>query len=158
MIDPFTYWSRIVSSLDVIGATGRRAADTVQAAHEVIASRTGMMSDAARSPFTVDHAELARMVPEKVAAFSASGNAVMQAWWTMQADYMAQAQKMSLMMMRGGPSTPAEFTDLWTRPGVNALHALEAGSRLGRDALAPVHKAATANARRLSKRAKSARS
>ncbi len=50
MLDPFTFYGRMVSAtLDMIG-TAQRVSQTMAASNEVIARRTSMMQDAARSP------------------------------------------------------------------------------------------------------------
>ena len=101
------------------------------------------------SPLTADYPELARMMPEKIEAFSAAGTAMMAAWWKMQSDYLAQTSRLASMMTSGRVMTPIEFAEQWYRSSLDALRAVESGSRLGRDMMKPIHKTATANARRL---------
>ena len=72
MIDPCAYWTRVMSAWGSVGATGERLGETATASQAVIASRTNTIGAAMRSPLSGDYAELGRMVPEKVAAFSAS--------------------------------------------------------------------------------------
>lgn len=152
MIDPFNYWGRIVSSWQAIGVTGRRMAETATASRDVIASRSATIGEAVASPATADHAELMRMVPEKVAAFSQAGEAMMREAMAMQIDYLRQAQLIGAMMMRGRPPSAAALIDLTNQSASYALRTLEAGSRLGGAAVKPIHRTATANARRLDRK------
>lgn len=118
----------------------------------MIASRTQTITEAVQSPLDGDYLELSRMVPEKLAAFSLSGNVVMQAWWKMQADWIGQAQQVRSMMMQGRLPTLNEITVAVSRSSLYALRTLEAGASASRAAVTPVHKSLTANARRLRKR------
>lgn len=151
MIDSFTYWTRVMSAWGSVGETRTRLAEIARASHDVIASRSVTIGQAMRSPLDGDYDELGRMVPEKVAAFAASGNAAMQAWWTLQAACIEQVGEVSAVLLRGRPPTLAELADLSSRSTMHGLRALETGSRMGRDVVRPVHRAATANAKRLRK-------
>lgn len=149
MIDPFTYWSRVWDGWNMIAKTGRQLAETVDASQTVIASRSNKIETAFRTPWAGDYSELSRMVPEKVAAFSLSGNVVVRAWLDAQSAWWTQAQSLGTMAARGRAPTIGEAMDLWSLWTTGSLRAFEAGARAGRDALAPVHAAATANQRRL---------
>jgi hypothetical protein len=149
MIDPFSYWTRVLASWRMAGATGTQMAQIAGASHDVIEARSDIMRDAMLSPLTGDYPELARMVPEKLEAFSAAGTAVMAAWWKAQSDYLAQTTRLSTMMTSGRIPTPMDVAEQWYRSSLDALRAVESGSRLGRDMVKPIHKTATANARRL---------
>ena len=151
MIDPWTYWARTMESWRVIGATGDMMARTAAASKDVIAARTVILQTAARSPLEADHAEIWRMTNEKAVAFSAAGEVALTAWWKAWADGAALAGKMTARSSR--VPTPFSAFDWWSEIGLGALRAAESGSRAGRDTLAPIHRAATANARRLSGRA-----
>lgn len=153
MFDIFNTWSRLMASAMAMGQTGLRAAETMGAAQQVIAARTPMINAAILSPLSGDHKELSRMVPEKVEAFSRAGSATVSAWWAAQAVWMAHMQHLGVMAMRGRAATPAELIDLGDRSTALTLQSIEAAARLGGRALAPVHSKATANARRLSRRA-----
>lgn len=152
MLDPFTFWSRAMASWQMAGDTGTKLDRTATASHDVIAARTAIMQSAISSPMTADYAELARMVPEKVAAFSSVGNVMAEAWWKAQADCLALASRTASAGMTGRLPSPIDVVQFWTDASLDGLRAMESGSRLGRDALAPIHKTATANARRLKKR------
>lgn len=149
MIDPVSYWTRMLASWRMAGSTGTQMAETVGASHDVIRARSEIMRSAFLSPLTADYPELARMMPEKVEAFSAVGTVVMAAWWKMQRDYLTQMSRLASTMTSGRVMTPIEFAEQSYRSSIDALRALESGSRLGRDMMAPIHKTATANARRL---------
>lgn len=152
MLDPFTFWTRTMSAALDIGKTGVRSAETMRASGDVIASRSATMRDAIGSPMTADYGELMRMVPEKVGAFSKAGVAIMGECWTMQGAWMAEAQHVGAMMLRGRPPTVTEMSALSSRGAAYALRSIESGAKLGRVALAPIHKTAAANARRLGRR------
>ena len=72
MFDPFSAWSRMVSAGLDMQSTWLRSAETMRASGDVIGVRTEMMRAATVAPLTGNYAELSRMVPEKVAAFSRS--------------------------------------------------------------------------------------
>ncbi len=63
-------------------------------------------------------------------------------------------QHLGAMAMRGRAPSPREFTELGERMATLGLESFEAAAELGSTALAPVHRKATANARRLNRRAK----
>ena len=150
MLDPFTTWSRMLVAGSSVADTGRRLSETLSASQEVIAKRTDMM----QSPLTADYVELGRMIPEKVEAFSKAGIAVATGWWTMQAECLAEAQHVAVLAMRGRPPSLDEWSALASRNAAHALRMMERGAALGAAALAPIHRSATGNARRLRKRAK----
>ncbi|KQS03467.1 hypothetical protein ASG11_03645 [Sphingomonas sp. Leaf357] len=151
-LDPFSYWDRMFASWRMMAATGDRVVQTAQASGAVIASRGETMRAAVSAPWSGDYAELSRMVPEKVAAFSSSGLVMMQAWVDAQAAWWDQAQSLSAMMLRGRPATPVELMAFGSTAAASGLKAMEAAARTGRDTLAPIHKAATGNARRLGRK------
>ena len=123
------------------------------ASHDVIGARSGMIRTALGSPLEADYRELARMVPEKIEAFSKAGSAIATQWWTMQADMLTQAQQLGQMALKEWPPTAAEWGAMTERTIAHGVRAFERGAALGAGAVKPVHARATANARRL-KRAK----
>jgi hypothetical protein len=151
MLDPFTTWRRMLGAASSLAATGHRMSETLSAAQEVIARRTDMM----QSPLTADYVELGRMVPEKIEAFSEAGIAVATGWWAMQAECLAEAQHVAALAMRGPPGL-VQWRTLAARNAAHALHMIERGAALGASAVAPIHRSATGNARRLRKTAKPA--
>jgi len=148
MLDPLSSWSRILGAASSVADTGRRVSETLSASQEVIAKRTDMM----QSPLTADYAELGRMVPEKIEAFSKAGIAVATEWWAMQGECLAEAQNIVAMAMRGRAPSLDEWTTLASRNAAHALRMVERGAALGASAVAPIHRSATDNARRLRKR------
>lgn len=146
MTDPFTAWSRMMSAGLEMQATWLRGFEMMQASHSVIVTRTEMMR---RVPDPSDLAELARMVPEKVEAFSRSAQAVVRDTGTIHGAWAAQMQRVGMMMLGGRIPTMAETVKLAEQSVDYALGAMTASARLGKGALAPVHRTATGNARRL---------
>lgn len=149
MPDPFTNWSRLAAAGASMTRTGMRLFETLGAANAVIAARMPIIDAAIRSPLTGDHAELALMVPEKVEAFSRAGSAAVAAWWKAQSLWMGHMQHLGGMAMRGHPPTVADITDASIKMAALAMDNVEAMARLGSTTLAPVHRKAVANARRL---------
>jgi len=150
--DPWNGWLRLMQSGLSMGQTGLRAIETLHAAGHVIAARTAIINAAILSPFTADHRELSRMVPEKVEAFSRSGMATASAWRAAQSACFGHMQHLGIMALRGRSPTTAEMVDLGERVSALTLGAAEATARLSASALAPLHSGVMANARRLSKR------
>jgi hypothetical protein len=140
----YTLWDMYSFGLE-LGATAVRAGETMLAAHSVIGSRVGTMGAAARNPITADYAELARMLPEKVEAFSRAGASLMKDVESVQAETGAQMRHVTALMTSG--KIPS-FSDMFTLSARWANITQKATGAAGR-ALQPVHAAATSNARRL---------
>ena len=149
MIDPFTSWGRIVAASFEMARTGTRMVETISASAEVIASRSVTIRSAYRSPLDADYAELGRMMPEKVDAFSQAGSAIVDAWWAMGSAWLRETQNLASVSTRQRMPTLSELTSLSNRTAAYSLAAMEAGAGLSKKALAPIHRKATANARRL---------
>ena len=132
-----------------LAQTGLRTGEAIAAAFDVMAARGEVIEAAFRSPATADHAELAMMVPEKVAAISRSGVAVMTQLVAMQTALLAEATHVGTMAMRGRLPTMGEMTELSARGTDYVLGSMERTSMLAASALAPIHSAVTGNARRL---------
>lgn len=139
MINPWTEWLRMVRA-------GTMLSETLNASHNVFGHRSKTIEDAFNNPLSADYLELSRMVSEKGTAFAASGWSMMRDWVAMQADLGAQASALGKVMMGEMPSARAAQA-MMTR-GQRLSSAAVAGSIR---AMTPVHKAATANARRLAK-------
>jgi len=138
--DPWREWQRMMRA-------GTMWSETLRAAGTVVGHRSKTIEAALSDPFAADHAELGRMVSEKGAAFGAAGASLTQDWLAMQADMSAQTAALGQMMMGQVPNMTA------------AQAMVSRGQRLGASALAssiramtPVHRTATANAKRLGKR------
>jgi hypothetical protein len=159
-------------SVSKSSATARRSANTAFKAHEtmgaaaeVIAARTEMAALAMTNPSVETTAEMNLMVAEKVAAFSEAGAAMTVGATAMAgkgaryaADEVAAAgvgmaqltacrSPLELMMVQSRLATDFFNRSMAYGIGMNALVA-----RTGDKALAPVHKAVTANSRRLKAR------
>jgi hypothetical protein len=143
--DPFAFWSSLWRSGMTMAETGGKFAEMMRAATDVVDSRTRTMAAATRNPLTADYHELGRMVPEKVEAFSASARAAADDFQALQSESLAQWQAFGQIALRGRPPTAAELARLTARSARIIDRAAQAGGK----ALAPVHKRATANAKRL---------
>lgn len=150
-IDPFIAWSGIVSAGLEMQKTWLKGFEMLPASQGVIAARSDIMRDAVAKPFDADLGELGRMMPEKVAAFSTSIAQIAQGSMAMQLAGSQQMQRASAMLLSGRVPTLAEASALASQTVSYALGAVGAGARLGKDALAPIHRTATGNARRLAK-------
>jgi hypothetical protein len=125
-----------------------RLSEVMVASGVVVAARMSVMGAAMLNPLEGDYKELGRMVPEKVAALSHSGLALLTGVGTMQRDLAAQAMDMALMMM-GGVSS-AKTLGQWTRAAnARGTRAMLWPMTAGAAAIGPVHRTVTANARRL---------
>ncbi|WP_439532517.1 hypothetical protein [Polymorphobacter sp.] len=153
MLNAFTLWIRMMDATLEMSRTGQRVSETLGASHDVIDARSGMIRTALASPLEADHVELARMVPEKIAAFSQAGTAIATQWWAIQADLLTQAHQLGTMALKGRPPTASELKAMTARNIAHGTRAIERSVALGAGAVKPVHARATSNARRL-KRAK----
>jgi hypothetical protein len=138
------YWPRQSVGTDMFRA-GVKLMETAAASMQVVEHRTGLMRAAAADPLTGDYAELSLMVPEKVAAFSEAGVRLGQGWIAAQAEMVAEAQRIGAMMLSGRPPSAKALQAMHKRGARSAARSLAAAG----EALAPIHKAATGNARRL---------
>jgi len=136
-MDPWRDWQRMMRA-------GTMWNETLNAAQAVVGHRSRTIERALSNPFAADHAELGRMVSEKSSAFGAAGASLARDVLTMQADLSAQAAALGRMMMGQLPTSRATQA-MVSRSQRLASAALVSSIR----ALTPVHKAATANARRL---------
>lgn len=152
MFDVFDSWSRMMAVSLSAWKTGARAFETSDAAGKVIAARVPMINMAIWSPLNGDYAELGRMVPEKVEAFSQGGSAAVSAWWKAQAMWMAHLQYLGVMAITARPPMLFELADWGTRTADLTVKSLEAAARMGAGSLGPVHSKATSNARRLTRK------
>jgi hypothetical protein len=130
-----------------MAATALRAGETMLAANAVIGSRVGTMRTAAWNPVAADYAELARMVPEKVEAFSRAGASLMKDGEALHEQLGVQIRHLTAMLTSG--KIPS-YSDIFTLTARWASITQSATGAAGR-ALLPVHAAATGNAKRLRK-------
>ena len=153
MIDPFTFWFRTVSAALDMMATAQRGTEMLDASHHVMAKRTAMMNDAARSPLHGNYAELNRMVPEKIEAFGKASTAMAGDWWAMQSELIAQFRHAAAMATKGRLPTFSELTGFSSRNAMLSLRIFEHASAMGDKGMRPLHASAMANARRLKRSA-----
>jgi hypothetical protein len=150
------------NTMAAAGANARKSSRLALAAGQVIAKRLALGAAAMVDPLAADHAEFARIIPEKALAFSETGmiwlqrsGAVAEQMGRFAASEMAIVAKAAADI--AGCRTPAgviaaqsRFATAWFARALSRSIAL--GSLAMRSqgaAIAPMHKAATANARRL---------
>jgi sensor domain CHASE-containing protein len=156
--------TNLLHAMTLGGDNLRSSGEMAMAAGQVIAHRMGLGVSAMVAPGDADHAEFARMVPEKLEAFTHSGTALLrrsgktgEALLRYSAAEMAAASQALLALSTARSPTalalaPMQYAQGWFDRALRqcmslGLHALHAQSA----ALAPIHRAATQNAARLSK-------
>jgi hypothetical protein len=72
---PFSDLRRLGTAMSVAGTNIRKTHELLEAASHVVAKRVTLGAAAMINPANGDHAEFARMVPEKTKAFSEAGSA-----------------------------------------------------------------------------------
>jgi hypothetical protein len=115
----------------------------------VIAERVGMMAEVARDPIGADYGEFDRMISEKIVAFTASGAALSNEWWESQRKLGSFLFDLGGAMMSRRPPNGVE---LFERASRHNTAAAESAVRAAGSALAPLHRSARANARRLTRK------
>lgn len=150
-MNPFALW------LDVAA----RTQEMLTASGQVIHVRVGRMAKAGALPSLDDQREFMRMGSEKVDAFSRSAQQWSQAFTPAMQTLALQAWQAWFAILSGawgvaGSRTPAQamqrhgqLVRTVMRRAPTLQHATDAAARLTGRALAPVHRTATANARRL---------
>jgi hypothetical protein len=124
-------------------------AELALASLRVVNARTPMIARALSDPMRGDYAELTRMVSEKPLAFAQGAAAGGPAWLAMAAEsnrYLAQAWKTPTYGVAPALSASLGAFAFWGRM-------MSLGVAWQSAMLAPVHAAATANARRLDAKA-----
>jgi hypothetical protein len=156
--NPFLLWSTL----------GWKTLQMSAAAAQVIAMRTTRMAAHGPNPNAADRREMHRMGAEKVDAFSRAGLALATGAVPLMAGMAQQAWKTGLELAaastrlaasRSLPQTLASqrrLADTLMRGAAATSQgaASKETARLAHRALAPVHRKATANARRLAKKAR----
>ena len=142
-------------------STGQAAA-LAQAAGTVIAKRTALGLAAIADPWRADHAELARIVPEKAIAFSHSATIIMQFSGDLAQRITRFAMNESMLATRAAGELAGcrdvaavaalqnRFAMAWFSRAVS--HTIAVASLMTQAqaaSMAPVHRAATRNSRRL---------
>lgn len=146
---PLGYWMGLWSSGVTMARSGFAFSEMMSASATVVDSRSRSILDAARDPLNGDYAELGEMVTEKIEAFSQAGAAAMNDVRGMQADVFDNWHQLVAIATGSRLMSPNEFGAWATR----STRMIDRAANAGGKALAPIHKKATANARRL-KRAK----
>lgn len=142
-------WGELMkAALDLV-QTSVRTSEMLTASRTVIASRMGSMAGAVRNPWGEDHVELARIIPEKVTASSDAAMAIMNLWAAMALQASRHIEHVSSTFRGGRYLTVSELAALSTRTATLSTSLMALGLTAGGVALAPIHKEATANARRL---------
>lgn len=121
-----------------------RLLETAVATQSVLAQRLPMLSDAVCNPAAADRRELSLMVSEKVDAFGRAQRSVARTGVTARKTAQRNAEAMS-DLAAGGFVGAAAWTAIFERNMALAAALMT----LPMQALAPVHAAVTANARRL---------
>lgn len=138
-------WSDMWTSGMNLTAAGLKFGEMMGASAHVFGSRCGSIAEAARNPVGGDYAELGRMVPEKVDAFSRAGRSALADLYAIHTDAVANWMQLGTIMAAGRLPTSAEAARMTGRSSrLGSRAAASAGK-----ALAPVHRRATANAKRL---------
>lgn len=140
MINPWIEWQKMVRA-------GTMMSETFSATQAVVEHRTRTIETAMSDPLHADMVELGTMVSEKSAAFGAAGLSLSNDWFAMQRDWAAQMNDLSALMLGRMPG-PARAQAMMTRGQRLGSAALASGVR----AMTPIHKAATANQRRLGRK------
>ena len=110
----------------------------------VLDARMPMISDAMRTPWAADTIELTRMVTEKTDAFGRSHKSLSSAARKLQTAAEGNARDLG-KITGGGIMWPTDYMRMAER-NIGALAAL---ATFPDEALAPIHKGVTANAKRL---------
>ncbi len=144
--------------------TALKTGEMSVAAGRTIAYRLAMMGEALGDPFAWSDPEFTLMGREKLEAAAEAGVAVYgglgafhEGWWlwsTKQAEAMVEAW--TALLQPPTPTGLAEAQRRFVNASIDAANGAAAGfavaaSRLGGLGLAPIHKAASANARRLAR-------
>jgi hypothetical protein len=144
------HWEELMkASLDLVH-TSVRTNEMLAASGTVIASRMGSMAGAVRNPWGDDHVELGRMVPEKVTALLDAGNALAKHWSAVLENASHHVQEVSSSWLKGTVFSPAELARMSARTAALSTSFSAGAWTSGGVGLAPIHKQATSNAKRLS--------
>lgn len=137
MVNPWLEWQRMIRAGTMLG-------ETISASQAVVEHRSRTIETALTNPLGADYVELGRMVSEKTTAFGAAGASLSRDWLAMQRDWTAQVNDLSAMMLgkMPGPTKTRAMLARGQRLG-------SAGLASGVRAMTPIHRAATANQKRL---------
>jgi hypothetical protein len=150
-------------ALVVAVKSASKTAAFIEASGNVIAKRMTLGATAMIDPLNADHIEFAKIMPEKTKAFSEAGMIWLQ-WSGEVAEQMAgfAAAEMATVAQAaiamtncrtpaGMLATQSSFATAWLARALSQSMALGALAMRSQDAaMAPIHRAVTANAKRLS--------
>ena len=139
MTNMWTEWQRLWRA-------GTMLSETMTASQAVVEHRSRTIEDAMSDPLGADYIELGRMVSEKATAFGAAGASRSRDWLAMQRDWGAQVSDVSAMMFGKVPG-PQKTQAMIKRSERLGSAVLASSVR----AMTPIHRAATANQRRLAR-------
>jgi hypothetical protein len=143
-------WTELMTAGSEMVATGARATEMMLASSSVIGARMTIMSRAACHPAEGDYAEIGDMMMEKVVAVAKVNQVLVEEWSAMLVDTSEQAQHLGSLLFGRRPLRTGDLSELaerWMAHGTRMItRTMDAGGLV----LAPVHRQATANARRLS--------
>ncbi|WP_184474546.1 hypothetical protein [Rhizorhapis suberifaciens] len=146
--NPFSLWTDMWTSGMELATAGLKYSEMMGASAHVIHSRCGSIAEAVRDPLQGDYAELSRMVPEKVDAFSRAGRAAFADLYAIQSDVLANWMLIGAIAAAVRLPTAVEADRLARRSSRMGARASAAAGK----ALAPVHRRATSNAKRLKRK------
>jgi hypothetical protein len=138
--DAWSEWQRLWRA-------GTMMSETLTATQAVVGHRRKTIEAAISNPMHADYVELGRMVSEKTAAFGEAGASLSKDWFGMQRDWNAQAVALSKVMMGQMPGPRAAQAMIVRGQRISSA-ALASGVR----AMTPIHRAATANEKRLGRK------
>lgn len=122
--------------------TARKLGELAVAAPQVVAHRVGRMATSGLAPSPRDRKEFAGMVHEKQVAFA-------QSWMAMFAEGLRVQQSMWLSWVGSLATLPT--TSLPALQRRRAMQLQDAAVRIASKGLAPIHRKAVANSKRLAK-------
>jgi len=144
--------------------TARAGQELLQASGDVIARRLEIVAEAVRDPLKADLREMSLMGSEKVEALTASASAGLNGAMSLAATTAAVAARetaaaqtaLGSVLKAGSPAEAALAQGAWASAVLNraVTDSWAFGAtmlKLQADALAPIHAAAVANAKRLKK-------
>jgi hypothetical protein len=159
--------ARALTRLTAAGAdltdTALKLGESAVAAGAVISHRVALGAQAMGDPLRADHGEFARMGLEKLAAFTASSQAMAEECQSIQREMMKFTAGQAASTFRAAwemvaavsPDAALAVQRRWAaeslaRTNAHAAKMVELSAGLAGLALAPVHRTVTRNARRLS--------
>ena len=157
--------TRLATAGAGLGLAAATAGELALAAGGVVVRRTALSAAALGDPLGADAAEFARMGPEKIDAFSQAVFAVWSEVWGMQRQLLGYAAAETGSIARAAvdaslsphPIRLAQVQAAWMagvaeRAAEHVADMAERSLGVGGAALDPIHRRATANARRLARR------